>query len=243
MPYLTGFHAIEEKIKADPTAGPLLVAKAGPRAREIVELAQKARVRVDRTGTTELGRLAGENRGIALHVEIAAPGSPDSPDIDLGQFLEELGGAKKALVIMLDEVTDPHNYGAILRSADQFGADLVITRNARVARHADVVAKTSSGAAAWVKSAETPNLSRAIDELKEHDFWIYGADMGGETVYNTDLKGRICRVLGGEAGLSRLLRESCDILVSIPAVGKLDSLNVSVACGIILYEVYRQNHA
>jgi 23S rRNA (guanosine2251-2'-O)-methyltransferase len=156
-------------------------------------------------------------------------------------FIEGLGERRNVLVLLLDEITDPHNYGAILRSAGQFGIDLVISRNRRSAKHADVIAKTSSGAAAWVPQAETANLVRTAEQLKESGFWIYGADMDGERADKLDLRGRVAFVLGSEgAGLSRLIREHCDGIVSIPSWGRLDSLNVSVAAGVLLYETRRQ---
>jgi 23S rRNA (guanosine2251-2'-O)-methyltransferase len=237
MIYLTGFHAIEEKIKSGDEVGSLLVAKAGPRAKVIISMAQNAQIRVDRVGAHELDRIASDHRGIALAVE----DQRSSKEISVKNFVEALGDKTDSLVVILDEITDPHNFGAILRSCDQFGAELVVTRNKRTAKHADVVSKTSAGASAWIPMAETANLHRAIEELKEAGFWIYGADMDGEAAYNMKLKGRIAIIMGSEgAGLGRLLRESCDGMISIPGYGKVDSLNVSVAAGILLYEVRRQ---
>jgi 23S rRNA (guanosine2251-2'-O)-methyltransferase len=144
-------------------------------------------------------------------------------------------------VLICDEITDPHNYGAILRSADQFGCDLVLSRNRRSAKNAPVIAQTSAGAASWVNELETGNLRRAVDDLKEAGFWIYGADKAGEKAWRKDLTGRVALILGAEgAGISRLLRESCDGLLAIPRSGHIDSLNVSVAAGILMYEVTRQ---
>ena len=243
MIYLTGFHAIEEKIKSagpDGTAGPLLTAKAGPRARELAALASAYKIRVDRVGTFELDRLAPGHRGIALAVTDSESGGADA-GMTLESFISGLGNRKEALTVILDEITDPHNYGAILRSCDQFGVDLVITRRRRIAKYAETVSKTSAGAVSWVPVAETANLVRAAADLKEAGFWIYGADMAGEPAYKQDLRGRITLILGGEgSGLSRLLRESCDALVGIPSKGRIDSLNVSVAAGILFYEVQRQ---
>ncbi|MDR2363580.1 MAG: 23S rRNA (guanosine(2251)-2'-O)-methyltransferase RlmB, partial [Spirochaetaceae bacterium] len=231
MLYLTGFHAIEERIKSGRTAGPLLAAKAGPRARELITLAAEHKIRLDRTGTHELDRLAPDHRGIVLLVE--EDGSP-AADLTLEGFLAGLGDRADVLVAVLDEITDPHNYGAILRSCDQFGVDLALTRNRRIAKHGEVIARTSAGAAAWVPTVETANLIRAVQDLKDRGFWIYGADMAGEPVYTKDLRGRAALILGGEGtGISRLLRESCDALVAIPSKGKIDSLNVSVAAGVL----------
>jgi 23S rRNA (guanosine2251-2'-O)-methyltransferase len=254
MNYLTGFHAIEERIKAakaggpasgqncgPQSCGPLLVAKAGPRARELVNLAVSCKIRIDRVGAFELDRLAPDNRGIAL----AAPDIDHyGPDISLEEFIVGLGERKDVVAVILDEITDPHNYGAILRSCDQFGVDLVVSRNRRNAKHAEVISKTSAGAVSWVPQAETANLVRAAEQLKDAGFWFYGADMEGEPVYAKDLRGRVALVLGSEGtGISRLLRENCDGLVGIPSEGKIDSLNVSVAAGVLLYEIRRQRTA
>ena len=248
MIYLSSFHAIEERIKSGRPCGPLLVAKPGPRLRELTVLANERKIRIDRVGTVELDRLAPNHRGIALEVDEGGNGAETS----LEEFLqglksggrEENGGSGDVLVAVLDEITDPHNYGAILRSCDQFGVDLVLTRHRRTAKHAEVIATTSAGASAWVPQAETANLPRAVGELKEAGFWIYGADMEGEDACSRDLRGRAAIILGGEGtGISRLLRESCDAMISIPSLGRIDSLNVSVAAGVLFYEVIRQRAA
>jgi 23S rRNA (guanosine2251-2'-O)-methyltransferase len=228
---------MEEWIKAGKPVIALLVAKPGPRSRELMSLAQSRKIRIDRVGTHDLDAIAADHRGVVLEIEDTLSG----PETSVELFVESLGDRKQALVLLLDEITDPHNYGAILRCADQFGVDLVISRNRRSAKHAEVIAKTSAGAAAWVPQAETANLVRAALNLKEAGFWIYGADMEGESAYKLDLGGRIALVLGSEgSGLSRLIREHCDGLASIPSWGRLDSLNVSVAAGALLYEVRRQ---
>ena len=236
MTYLTGFHAIEERIKSGHACGPLLVAKSGPRAKKIVTLAVDNKIRLERVGTFDLDGLAPDNRGIALQVE-----DDGHSDISFEDFIAGLGERRDALVLVLDEITDPHNYGAILRCCDQFGVDLVLGRNRRSAKHAGVISQTSAGAVSWVPQAETPNLVRAMEDLKKAGFWIYGADMEGEPVHNIKLGGRIALVLGSEgSGISRLLRERCDGMAGIPSVGRIDSLNVSVAAGVLLYEVRRQ---
>jgi 23S rRNA (guanosine2251-2'-O)-methyltransferase len=249
MIYLTGFHAIEEFIKSGRTAGPLLMAKAGPRARELAALAVERKIRVDRVGTHDLDRLAPDHRGIALAAEGPGGLAGRGGEKSLEEFIAALdspaaegsGPAKDVLVLILDEITDPHNYGAILRSCDQFGVDLVISRNRRNAKHAGVIVQTSAGAASWVPAAEAANLPRAVQLLKDAGFWIYGADMQGEALYKKNLRGRVAIILGSEGeGISRLLRENCDALIAIPTAGKIDSLNVSVAAGVLLYEVTRQ---
>ncbi|MDR2480259.1 MAG: 23S rRNA (guanosine(2251)-2'-O)-methyltransferase RlmB [Treponema sp.] len=238
MIYLTGFHAVEERIKSGRACGPLLLAKAGPRARELVSLASNRGIRVDRVGTHELDCLAPDHRGIALQVEDAGTAGADT---SLEEFLAGLGEDRRdALVVILDEITDPHNYGAILRSCDQFGVDLVISGKRRSAKHAEVISKTSAGAVSWVPQAEA-NPARAVEDLKASGVWIYGADLEGEPACKKDLRGRTALVFGGEGtGISRLLRERCDGIVGIPSEGRIDSLNVSVAAGVLLYEARRQ---
>jgi len=239
MIYLSGFHAIEERIKSGQSCGPLLMAKPGPRARELADAARANGISVNRTGEAELDRLSADHRGILLCVEEEKP--EGSPETRLEDFIVSLGDRKDVLAVVLDEITDPHNYGAILRSCDQFGADIVITRKRRTAKHAQIIAQTSAGASAWVRVTEVPNLPRALEILKDSGFWIYGADAGGGNAWDRDLTGRTAIIFGGEGtGISRMLKEGCDGILAIPGEGRLDSLNVSVAAGIMLYEVRRQ---
>lgn len=240
MPYLTGFHAIEELIKSGKAKGPLLVANAGPRARAVMSLAVERKIPINRTGEHELDRIARGHRGIALTVE---QGASDN-ETTVEEFIADLEEGRDALVLILDSITDPHNYGAILRSCDQFGADLVVVGSRRSAKDAETVSRTSAGASAWMPVATVPNLVRTAQLLKEAGFWIYGADMDGRPVDELELTGRVAVVMGSEgAGLARLLRENCDFIVSVPARGRVDSLNVSVAAGVILYEASRQRRA
>lgn len=237
MRYLTGFHAIEEQLKSGKPCGPLLVGNAGPRARTLMGLAAEHKIQINRVGEHELERISKDHRGIALGVEEGS----DTSETTVEEFLANLEDGSPALVVVLDSITDPHNYGAILRSCDQFGVDLVIVGNRRSAKDAEIVSKTSAGAIAWVPLAAVPNLVRAATSLKDAGFWIYGADMKGKPARDLDLKGRTALIMGSEgAGISRLLRETCDAMVSIPSKGKVDSLNVSVAAGVLLYEAVRQ---
>ena len=237
MTYLTGFHAIEEYIKSGREANALLVAHTGPRGKAIMALAKAKQIPIQRVGEHELDKISGEHRGLALEID----STPDNRDWTIRGFIESLQEGQEALVVVLDNITDPHNYGAILRSCDQLGVNLVVVANRRSAKDAEVVARTSAGASAWVPLAVVSNLVRAVEDLKEAGFWVYGADMEGDPVYTKDLRGRTALVMGSEGhGISRLLREVCDGMVAIPSKGRIDSLNVSVATGILLYEVLRQ---
>ncbi len=149
---------------------------------------------------------------------------------------------EKPFIIIVDEVTDPHNLGAIIRTADAVGAHGVIIPQRRSVGLSAVVAKASAGAVEYVPVAKAVNLARTIDELKQKGIWIAGADISGEkTYYETDLSGAIGLVIGSEGtGISRLIKEKCDFLVNIPMKGKISSLNASVAGAILMYEILRQ---
>ena len=145
------------------------------------------------------------------------------------------------LLVILDELEDPHNLGAILRSVDAVGAHGIIIPKRRAVPLTDGVAKASAGAVEHVPVARVANIAQTIDELKKRGVWVAGASMDGREMYGQDLKGPLALVIGSEGkGISRLVSEKCDFLVSIPMRGKINSLNASVAAGLLLYEAYRQ---
>ena len=144
-------------------------------------------------------------------------------------------------LILLDNVEDPHNLGAIIRTANLAGAHGVIIPKRRAVGLTSTVAKTSAGAINYTPVAKVTNLVRTMEELKEKGIWFVCADMGGENMYRLDLKGPIGLVIGNEGeGVSRLVREKCDFIASIPMKGDIDSLNASVAAGVLAYEIVRQ---
>ena len=235
---ITSLHGIEETLKDPPPGAELLVGKKNPRIEGLASLARQAQVGVREASDAELTKASEgrEHRGAVLLL----PGGRKTRETTLEEFLQTFD-ADQGLVVLLDGVTDPQNYGAILRSADQFAADLVLIPARRSASDTPAVFAASAGAAAWVPHAVVTNLTRALGQLKDKGFWIYGADMNGTPVHQAKLTGRVALVLGSEGkGLSRLVRETCDVVVSIPTRGKLDSLNVSVSAGILLYETRRQ---
>ena len=144
-------------------------------------------------------------------------------------------------LILLDNVEDPHNLGAIIRTANRAGAHGVILPKRRAVGQTSTVAKTSAGAINYTPVAKVTNIVRTIEELKEKGIWFVCADMGGETMYDLDLTGPMGLVIGNEGeGVSRLVREACDFTASIPMKGDIDSLNASVAAGVLAYEIVRQ---
>ena len=147
-------------------------------------------------------------------------------------------------IIICDEIEDPHNLGAIIRTAEAAGADGIIIPKRRSASLNATVFKTSAGAASWLPVARVANLGTAIDELKKNGIWIYGTDAGGENYSDTSFTGPIGLVIGSEGfGMGRLIRDKCDFLVKLPMYGKITSLNASVAAGIFMYEAVRQRAA
>ncbi|MBQ0050801.1 MAG: 23S rRNA (guanosine(2251)-2'-O)-methyltransferase RlmB [Treponema sp.] len=253
---ITGFHAIEEKVRKAAESGKneglsLSYSKIGPRVKKILEVARTANIQCSQVDGKRLDQLvqnlpevARDHRGIVLSVEGVVEKAQNEVNFDI--WVEEAKLSEdRATVLILDSVTDPHNVGAIMRSADQFGASLVVMpqRNspADIAAN-DIIARSSAGASSYVPFSIVTNLNRAATKLKEAGFWIYGADAGGESVQTLKFPDKTCIVMGSEGtGISRLLEESCDSIVSIPTCGNIDSLNVSVAAGVLLYERYRQS--
>ena len=255
---VTGFHAIEEKVRRALDSGKadgisIQLAKSGPRIKKILESAKKAGIPVINADKSALDNLvkvlpevARDHRGIVMTVEGAAEKSEN--DIDFDTWIAESklkGEGEKQTVVILDSVTDPHNVGAIIRSADQFGASLVVMPSRHSANdfaENEIIARSSAGASAYVPVSVVTNLVRSVQQLKDAGFWVYGADAGGQNVVETKFPAKTCLVMGSEgSGIARLLEEQCDSVVSIPTCGKIDSLNVSVAAGVLMYEVYRQS--
>lgn len=166
--------------------------------------------------------------------------SPPGDEHDLVAGLSQISGFP--LLLILDGVTDPHNLGACLRTADAAGAHAVLIPKDRAAAVGGVVRKVAAGAAEFVPVASVTNLARAIDMLKQHGIWVVGTDEEApQTLYSADLKRPLALVLGAEGtGMRRLTRERCDFLVRIPMAGHVQSLNVSVAAGVALFEARRQ---
>ncbi len=237
MRRITGFHAIEESLRsADELRGRLLIAGSGPRIKAILELAARQAMPISRVPQAELDRLAPENRGVILETE--APETPGGADID--SYLLETIDREEGLVLLLDHLEDPQNFGAILRSADVFSCDLVVSPKRRAAPLSEAAVRASAGAAAHVPLAIVPNLAEVLRRLKKAGFWCYAAAMDGESLMEAKLPKKLALVVGNEGeGVSKLVREQCDGSLSIPMSGHVDSLNVSAATAIMLYEYRR----
>lgn len=243
--WLTGFHSVEESLKGDISQGTLYITGKGDRTDRLIRLAQKKGIPFRTVNKAKLHALTNvqDARDCALQIfkekEISLIQTDKSANLEdfLGKMEKE--GKEKATILILDCITDPQNLGAILRSADQFAVDCVIIPQRGSAKQSGTVMKASAGAARYVKTFIVPNLKRSIDLLKQYSFWVYGTSMGGKVLKDEKLADRCAIVMGNEGkGMRSLTTIACDTILTIPMAGHIDSLNVSVACGIILYEVY-----
>jgi len=239
-----GMHTVRVLLSRSPArVRRVLIASGRDSARhaEIKELAMRADVQISGADEPTLDRMAAGGRHQGVVAEVAP--RPGDPETQLEEALEAAGEAP--LLLVLDGVQDPHNLGACLRSADAAGVAAVIVPRDRAAGMTPVVRKVAAGAAETVPLVAVVNLARTLRELKDRGFWLVGTDdETGKTLYDADLKGPTAIVMGSEGeGMRRLTRECCDLLVSIPMAGAVESLNVSVAAGIVLFEAVRQRRA
>jgi 23S rRNA (guanosine2251-2'-O)-methyltransferase len=237
MNWLTGFHAVEEALAAGRALDRIVIARGrhGERVEAVVQLARSKSVPVRFEDRMQIDRLVGtrEHQGIAA---LAAA----KPALEL----EDLLAAKtpQGLLVLLDGIEDPHNLGAIVRTALAAGANGVVIPERRAVGLTDTVERASAGALAHLPVARVKNLVRAMEEMKEAGYWLIGLDERAEKKYTeADFSGQVGIVLGSEGeGLHELTRKRCDFLVSIPTAGPVRALNVSVAAGVVLFEVVRQ---
>ena len=243
MDKLTGIHAVKEALEAARPLEYVLVAKGrqDTRAEEIVQLARRNGIAVRFEERAQLDRTAGtrDHQGV---VAIGAVRAASTFEDILKNANKEEG--KPGLIVLLDGVEDPHNLGAIIRTALAAGAHGVVIPERRAAGLTDTVARASAGALAHLPVAKVTNLVRTMEELKEAGYWLVGLDERADKSYTeVDYTSPTGIVLGGEGGgLHELTRKRCDFLVSLPTAGPVKSLNVSVASGVVLFEALRQRH-
>ncbi len=234
-----GRNSVAEAIKSGRPIDSVMVAR-GDRSGSIPKIvadAKKAGIVIKEVDPKKLDFVCGHNN----HQGIAAFGAVKeySSVEDIFATAEERNEAP--FIIICDEIEDPHNLGAIIRTAEAAGAHGVIIPKRRSASLSFTVAKTSAGAVEFMHVARVTNIPQTIDELKKRGVWVYCADMDGEPFYKSNLKGSIALVIGSEGnGVGRLVKEKCDVTLSMPMKGKINSLNASVAAGILMYEVSRQ---
>lgn len=236
---IEGRNPVIEALKAGRTIEKLYIAKGiiEGSLKVIVAMAKDKGIVISEVDRKKLDALSstGSHQGV---VAIVSPYTYSSVD-EILKLAEERN--EEPFIIILDEIEDPHNFGSIVRTANVSGAHGVIIPKRRAASVTAVVDKASVGAVEYTKIAKVTNINQTIKELKDRGLWIAGTDMDGEIYYKANLKGPIAIVVGSEGkGISRLIKENCDLVVKIPMEGDIGSLNASVAAGIIMYEIKRQ---
>jgi 23S rRNA (guanosine2251-2'-O)-methyltransferase len=233
MALLSGIHPVVEALRAGNPLDRILIAQGagGPRLQEIIDLARQAKVPVRFEPRSALDRLAASS----AHQGVVGIGAAR-------QYADLDSVAESEMLVVLDGVEDPHNLGAIVRTAHAAGAGAVIVPERRAAGVTDVVAKAAAGALEHLPVVRVTNVNRALEDLKKRGMWIYGLDERGTESYDRiDYAKKSVLVLGGEGkGLHEQVRKHCDVLVRIPMAGKISSLNVSVAAGVVLFEWRRR---
>jgi 23S rRNA (guanosine2251-2'-O)-methyltransferase len=243
MDRLTGIHAVREALEAGRAFDRIVIARGrqDTRVEEIVQLARSRNITVRFEDRSQIDRLAAskDHQGIVALVAARAAATLDNI---LEAANAGVGRGEKGLIVLLDGVEDPHNLGAIIRTALAAGAHGVVVPERRAAGLTDTVSRASAGALAHMPVAKVTNLARSMEELKEAGYWLIGLDESADKSYTqADFNSPVGIVLGSEGnGMHELTRKRCDFVVSLPTVGPVKSLNVSVAAGVVLFEVLRQ---
>ncbi len=240
MQKLIGIHAVEEALRAGRPIDRVVVARgaANPRVQKIIDACRSASIPVRFEVREALDREAGKGTAHQGVVAVAAA----HRYLDLEDVVAPAGEA--SLLVLLDGVEDPHNLGAIIRTAYAAGADAVVAPERRAAPLTETAGKAAAGALEYLPVARVTNLNRALETLKAKEYWIFGLDEQAAQDYDAvDYRGRAAVVLGGEGrGLHQQVAKHCDFLVRIPTAGRIASLNVSVAAGVVLFEAMRQRN-
>lgn len=239
--YVAGRNPVLEILRTDKEVEKIYIQKGELQGsiKKIIGIAKEKNIVIQEVDKSKLDSIT---KGIAHQGVVALVTSYEYASIE-----DILELAKKRnedpFIVILDGIEDPHNLGAIIRTAECAGVHGIVIPKRRSAQVNETVYKSSAGAVEHILVAKVNNINQVIDELKEKGLWIYGADMNGDLYFNISLKGAVALVIGSEGkGISRLTKEKCDSLVTIPMVGKISSLNASNAAAILMYEVVRQNH-
>ena len=229
--YIYGKNVAREKLKSGEEILKIYLSQ-GFRDEEIMQLIHSRRIKFCFLDSKIMDKkVKGNHQGIILE-------SPEVNTYSLDDLLKSVQDNNRALIVMLDHLEDPHNFGAIIRTSEALGVDGIIIPNDRSVTVNSTVVKTSAGAISYMKIVRVANLNSTISKLKKHGFWIVGTDMDGVDYDKIDYCSKICLIIGNEGkGISDVVRKNCDFVASIPMTGKINSLNASVSCGIVLSEI------
>lgn len=234
---IVGRNPVTEALRSGREIDKLMVSSEEGSMKKILALAKERRIPVMKVEKSAIDRIAEgkAHQGVAAYVSAYAYAELE----DIFRIAEERG--EDPFIIILDNLEDPHNLGAIMRTAECAGAHGIIIPKRRACGLTEVVAKASAGAIEYMPCVKVTNIAQTIEGLKERGIWVAACDMGGQEYYKADLKGKLAVVIGSEGfGISRLVKEKCDFVVSMPMVGRITSLNASNAAAVIIYEVRKQ---
>jgi len=239
MAQIEGRNPVIEAIKSDRVIDKIMISGKEGSIKKIIGMAKEKNIIIQNVDKNKLDEISTSHahQGVIAIVSDYKYYEPD----DIIKSIKEK--KEDAFIIILDEITDPHNFGSIIRTADAVGAHGVIIPKRRSVNITPVVAKASAGAVEYVPVCKVTNIVNTIKKLKEEGLWIAAADMDGQAFYEKNLKGPLGLVIGSEGfGISRLVKENCDFTIKMPMIGNVTSLNASVAGGILLYEIFRQRN-
>lgn len=245
MGLIYGKNPVLEAIRSGTTVNKIYVQKKDKELKEIRELAKEKKIVLVEAEKSKLDRMITGDGEKLINSQGVVASVTDYKYCEIEDILNLAGNRnEKPFILILDMIEDPHNLGAIIRTAECMGVHGIIIKKRNAAQVTDVVEKVSAGAISYMKIARVTNITETIKKLKEKGLWVYGLDMDGDsTIYETDFDGSVAIVVGNEGkGISRLVRESCDVIVSIPMYGKINSLNASVSAGISVYEIAKQRN-
>ncbi len=234
--YIYGKNLVLQRCK-EKKAITIMYLQEGIQHDQLLSFAKKASLKVEMVSRKKLDTLAkgGKHQGVVCEIE-------DYKTVTVDEIVGAIPKSQQGLIVMLDQLEDPHNLGAILRTCDAIGAHGVIIKKNNSVKLNATVAKVSTGAIETVKVAEVTNLTQTLNNLKTKGYWVFGADADNAQDYRTfDYDVPLVLVIGSEGkGISRLVKEQCDKMISLPMVGSVSSLNASVACGILLYQIHQK---
>lgn len=229
--YIYGKNVARERINSNEPITKAYISKKF-KDQDLINKLKSKKVKINFLDTIILDqKVDGLHQGIILEVD-------DAKTISLEEFLTIIKNKSNPVVVMLDHLEDPHNFGAIIRTSEALGIDGIIIPNDRSVGVNATVVKTSAGAINHMNIIRVPNLANTIEKLKKHNFWIIGTDMEGTNYTKLDYNCPICLVIGNEGhGMSKIIKDNCDFIATIPMTGKINSLNASVSCGILLSHI------
>ena len=241
MALIEGRNPVIEAIKSDRQIDKIMISNSSKEGsiKKVIALAKEKNIIIQYVDKNKLDEISQSHSHQGVIAKVS-----EYKYFELDEVIENIKRkSEEAFIIILDEITDPHNFGSIIRTADAVGAHAIIVPKRRSVHITPIVAKSSAGAVEYVPICKVTNIVNTIKKLKQEGLWIAAADMDGQVFYEQNLKGPLGVVIGSEGfGISRLVKENCDFTVKMPMIGNVTSLNASVAGGILLYEVFRQRN-